>query len=117
MRKVRLVPDLEVYVSQAQLSQVQHLGGSNPRKMTIALMDILFTREQLAKSSARGSKKAHNAKIDTVQLPPTATLAIKQFVLIHFKRSDGTACLEDSLFNGVMNSKCATARRAFNRDK
>ncbi|XP_052820526.1 uncharacterized protein LOC128246383 [Mya arenaria] len=84
VRKVCLVPDLEVFISQAQLSQVQHLGASNPRKMTIALMDIMFTRDQLAKSSAKGSKRAHNAKIDTVKLPSTAVLTIKQFVLNHF---------------------------------
>jgi hypothetical protein len=75
-------------------------------------MEIMFTREQLAKSSAKGSKRAPDAKIDTVKLPSTAVLAIKKFLLNQFKRSDGTPCLEDSVFNDVINSKYATARGA-----
>ncbi|KAH3693444.1 hypothetical protein DPMN_080876 [Dreissena polymorpha] len=83
--------------------------------MTISLLDVLFNREQLAKSSAKGSRKAHNASISTSCLPSVATLAVKHFVLNAFKKDNGEPCLSDSAFNDIINSKCATARRALTR--
>lgn len=115
MKKVQLHPDYEVYLTQGQISQVKQTGAANPRKMTIALLDVLFTKEQLARSSAKGSKKAHNASFVSMPLPGVATQALKEFVLNSFKKDNGEPCLSDPVFNDIINSKCATARRSLNR--
>lgn len=95
------------------MSHALHIG-SQPRKLVIALLDILFSREQLARSSCTGARSAVNAaySLKTVGLPSNAVKAIKTFVLNQFKKDSGEPCLTDAMFNTVINSKCATARRS-----
>ena len=95
-KKIRLVPSMEVFLSQTKLSQCLHLGSSNPKELMITLMDCIFSREVLARSSAKWTRRAHNAKAQTYALPSAVVAAVKEFVLNEFKKEDGQPCLTDT---------------------
>ena len=108
--------DYDVWITASQLSLATHRANNQPRKMLINMLDIFFTRETLAISSAKGTRVAHNNKMDAQSKPLNAIVlsALKEFILKTFKKSNGEPCLTESVFNEVVNNKCATARRALN---
>ena len=86
--------------------------------MLINMLDIFFTRETLARSSAKGTRVAHNNLAGLSKLLNAVVLsALKEFILKTFKKGNGEPCLTESIFNEVINNKCATARRALNPNK
>ncbi|XP_069137448.1 uncharacterized protein [Argopecten irradians] len=112
--KIRLIPDVEVYLTPQQLAQVVQKAGNNPRKLVINLLEVFFSKETLAVSSAKGQRSAHNNKSaeKTSALPPAVVTAIKGYTIKHLKKPTGQCSLSDAVMNDVINSKCATARRA-----
>ncbi|XP_013410728.1 uncharacterized protein LOC106173933 [Lingula anatina] len=115
--KVRLIPESEVYLTAQQLSQRIQKAGTNARKLIINFLDVFFKREVLAISSAKGKRVAHNSKLadsgeKTEALPEEVLNAIKRFTEKHIRKITGQFSLTDAVMNNVINSKCATARRA-----
>jgi hypothetical protein len=117
VKKVRLVPSMDVFLSQQQISQALLAAGGKPRKLVLYLLDSFFSREILGKSSAKGARNAHNASVQTKALPQIVVGAVKEFVLRTFRKEGGEACMMDKEFNDVINSKCATARRSLLQEK
>ncbi|KAK3600541.1 hypothetical protein CHS0354_036100 [Potamilus streckersoni] len=99
VKKLRLVDNIDCFVTPPQLSQALHIRNQ-PRKLVISLLDTLFTKEQLAKSNATGTRTAHNSSMKTSALP---NLAIQGFVLKQFKKDNGEPCLSEAMFNDVIN--------------
>ena len=115
-KKVRMVPGLDVFLTPAQLSQAMLKAGTNPRLLIGALLEVFFSKEVLAVSSAKGKRPAYNNKTGetSMALPESVVSAIKQYTLIQFKKPSGEPCLSESAMNDIINTKCATARRSLN---
>ena len=100
-----------IYIPQTKLSTAL-LVGTDPRKLSIQLLEIFFTREQLANGNASGKRQAHNnSSIPTKQLNQLVLQAILDFVLVKFKLENGEPVMSLTDYNKLVNAKCATARR------
>ena len=104
------MPDRDVFLLPAQLSEAVLKGAKKPSLLIIALLEV-FSYELLAASKAKGTRTAHNKKIEEV------TSAIKSFVLKQFKKPNGTPCLMDKEMTDVINNKCGTARRSLQKSQ
>ena len=106
------MPDRDVFLLPSQLSEAVLKGAEKPSLLIIALLEVFFSYEVLAASKAKGTRTAHNKKIeeDTQPLPVEVTSAIESFVLEQFKKPNGTPCLTDKEMTDVINNKCGTAR-------
>ena len=113
------MPDRDVFLLPAQLSEADLKGAEKPSLLIIALLEVFFSYEVLAASKAKGTRTAHNMKIeeDTQPLPVEVTSAIKSFVLKQFKKPNGTPCLTDKEMTDVINNKCGTARRPLQKSQ
>ena len=114
LKKIKLIPEFDVWLTPSQLSTCLHRANGNPRKLIANFLDTFFSRETLAQSSAKGSRSAHNSNMKTAALNTFVIQAIVQYVLKSFKKPDGEPILRDSDINDTINSKCATARRSLN---
>ncbi|XP_041370889.1 uncharacterized protein LOC121384526 isoform X2 [Gigantopelta aegis] len=110
-KKFRLLSDHQIFVTSQQMSLIKQLG-INPRKLMNVLLDMLFSKDILAISSAKGSRRAVNkaSGMDSRQLDVDIIAAIKEYTLREFKK-DGKACMCESDMNNLINTKCASARR------
>ena len=110
------MPDRDVFLLPAQLSEAVLKGAEKPSLLIFALLEV-FSYELLAASKAKDTRTAHNKKIeeDTQPLPVEVTSAIKGFVLKQFKKPNGTPCLMDKEMADVINNKCGTTRRSLQK--
>ena len=73
--------------------KVLQKASNNGRKIVTNLMEVFFTRDDLAVSCAMGIRTAHNR---------------------YLKKVNGTE-LTNSVLNDVINTKCATARQSLKK--
>lgn len=97
-----------------------HKANGQPWKMLNIFLDIFFTREILAESKAgKDEKKAHNTGtgVETTPFNIIVISAIRDYILLTFKKQNGEACMSDTIFNEVINNKCGTSRRGLKGKK
>ena len=73
--------DRDVFLLPAQLSEAVLKGAEKPSLLIVALLEVFFSYEVLAASKAKGTRTAHNKKIeeDTQPLPFEVTSAINSW--------------------------------------
>ncbi|XP_078080626.1 uncharacterized protein LOC144500996 isoform X1 [Mustelus asterias] len=104
--KSELIPGSSVYLTNREMNELSHLPQDKPKLMTRKLLGYFFSDQTLARSSARGKRIAHNKTTmeKPICLPSVVTYAIKDYVT--------SVCGRGCDFTAVINSKCASSRRA-----
>ncbi|XP_078385616.1 uncharacterized protein LOC144667897 isoform X1 [Cetorhinus maximus] len=104
--KSELIPGSGVYLTNRELDELSHLPRDKPKLMTRKLLGYFFSDQTLARSSARGKRIAHNKTTmeKPICLPTAVTYTIKDYVT--------SVCGRGCDFTAVINSKCASSRRA-----
>jgi hypothetical protein len=75
------------YTGHQGKCQLLFIIGDTPRKLTIALLECIFSTKVLAKGKCNGARTAHNAIEESKALPENVLSAIKEFVGRQLKQS------------------------------
>ena len=85
LKKIKLIPEFDVWQTPSQLSTCLHRANGNPRKLIANFLDTFFSRGTLAQSNTKGSRSAHNSNMKTAAFNTFVIYTIVPHLLKSFK--------------------------------